>query len=230
MTDLEWDHSTDPLAMIRFVAEFERPVWVARKLRLYAAACCRAVWTHMPDWRSREAVEEAERVVSGAVRRSRLLALRDNADDAWSTLPWGYRYWYDPPPRAAREPRPELPPDAIAAARAAAACADPGAVGRAAAEVSEALVSLLGAPARCDLLREVCGNPYRRPPGRRWWSTDVRDLARSIEAERGFARMPILGDALLDAGLDHDGVVRHCQGPGPHAVGCWVLDLALSRD
>ena len=230
MTDLEWDHSTDPLAMIGFVAEFERSAWVSRKLRLFAAASCRAVWKLLPDWRSREAVEEAERVVSGTVRRARLAGLRDNADDAWSILSGDYRYWIEEPPRELRVPRQDLRPEVLAAGRAAAACADPADARTAATEVVAALGPLLGPPAVADLLREVCGNPFRRPRGRRWWSSDVRDVARTIEAERAFARLPILGDALMDAGLDHDDVVRHCQGPGPHTLGCWVLDLALGRE
>ena len=230
MTDLEWDCSSDPLAMIRFVADFERPGWVSRKLRLFAAACCRAVWNRMPDWRSREAVEEAERVVSGAVRRSRLAALRANADDAWSTPAFEYRYWYDQPPPGTRVPREELGADVVAAARAAAACADPDDAGTAAIAVCTELAPLLGQRAQADLVKEVCGNPFRRPPRRRWWSSDVREMARTIEADRTFGWMPIIGDALLDAGLEHEDAIRHCQSPGPHALGCWVLDLALGRE
>jgi hypothetical protein len=230
MTDLEWDDSADPSAMICFVAQYERACWVGRKLRLFAAACCRAVWPHMPDWRSREAVEEAERVVSRAVRRSRLAALRDIAEDVWSIGPNVNFYWYDEFPREARVPRRDLSPDAVAAGRAAAACADADDPVRAATETVAALGPLVGPPELAGLLREVCGNPYRRAAARRWWSQDVRALARTIEDERAFARLPILGDALMDAGCDDEEVIRRCRCAAPHALGCWVVDLALGRD
>jgi len=230
MTDLEWDQSTDPVAMIHFVAAYERSAWAARKLRLFAAALCRAVWNDMPDWRSREAVEEVEQVALRSARRSRLAALSAIADDVWSVPPDRYAYWYDDPRRESRVPRQDLRPNTLAAGRAAAACADPDNAVRAAVETARALGLNLGPRAVSDLLREVCGNPYRRPAVRRWWSQDVRELARTIEWERAFARLPILGDALMDAGCEDEDVVRHCQGPPAHALGCWVLDLALGRD
>jgi hypothetical protein len=55
-------------------------------------------------------------------------------------------------------------------------------------------------------------------------------LARTIEGERVFARLPVLGDALMDAGCADEEVIRHCQRAAPHALGCWVVDLALGRD
>ena len=85
--------------------------------------------------------------------------------------------------------------------------------------------SVLTPSRMADLLHDVCGNPYRRPEARRQWSPDVRELARTIELDRAFGRMPIHGDA----GREDEEVVRPCQGSGPHALGCWVLDLALGR-
>ena len=41
--------------------------------------------------------------------------------------------------------------------------------------------------------------------------------------------MPILADALQDAGCDNLDVLGHCRGPGPHARGCWVVDLLLGK-
>jgi hypothetical protein len=230
MTDLEWDDSADPLAMIRFVAHYERAAWVGRKLRLFAAATCRLVWAHMPDWRSREAVEEAERVVSRSVRRARLAALCDIANDVWSVPLGRERYWFDEAPADARRARGDLRLEAVVAGRAAASCADPDDPVRAATETVAALGPLVGPAELAGLLREVCGNPLRRPAARRWWSQDVRALARTMENERAFARLPILGDALMDAGCDDGEVIRHCQGTAAHALGCWVIDLALGRE
>ena len=42
--------------------------------------------------------------------------------------------------------------------------------------------------------------------------------------------MPILADALEDAGCDNEHLLGHCRGPGPHVRGCWVVDLVLARD
>ena len=41
--------------------------------------------------------------------------------------------------------------------------------------------------------------------------------------------MPILADALQDAGCDDEAVLAHCRGAGPHVRGCWVVDLVLGK-
>ena len=55
-------------------------------------------------------------------------------------------------------------------------------------------------------------------------------LARTIYEERRFDLMPILGDALEDAGCGDALILAHCRGPGPHVRGCWVVDLLLGKD
>jgi hypothetical protein len=63
-----------------------------------------------------------------------------------------------------------------------------------------------------------------------WCATPtVIDLARGIYAERAFDRMPILADALEDAGGTNEVILAHCRGPGPHVRGCWVVDLLLGK-
>jgi hypothetical protein len=81
-----------------------------------------------------------------------------------------------------------------------------------------------------DVLREVVGNPFRPvsfPPN--WRSETAVALATGIYAERAFDRLPILADALEDAGCDNADVLSHCRGPGPHARGCWVVDGVLGK-
>jgi hypothetical protein len=80
------------------------------------------------------------------------------------------------------------------------------------------------------LLRDVFGNPFRPvnldPP---WLTSTVLALATGMYASRDFSAMPILADALQDAGCEDGQVLAHCRGPGPHARGCWVVDLVLGK-
>ncbi|MBN9118301.1 MAG: hypothetical protein J0I06_03925 [Planctomycetes bacterium] len=61
----------------------------------------------------------------------------------------------------------------------------------------------------------------------RWRTTDVLALARGIHRDRAFDRLPILADALQDAGCDDEDVLNHCRRPGGHVRGCWAVDLAM---
>jgi hypothetical protein len=80
------------------------------------------------------------------------------------------------------------------------------------------------------LLRCIAGNPFRPVTvNREWFTSTVVDLARGIYNERAFDRLPILADALQDASCDNDDILTHCRGPGPHARGCWVVDLVLGK-
>jgi hypothetical protein len=83
---------------------------------------------------------------------------------------------------------------------------------------------------KCALLRDIFGNPFRPvalDPS--WLTSTAVALATGIYAERAFDRMPILADALQDAGCYHPDVLSHCRGGGPHARGCWVVDLILGK-
>jgi hypothetical protein len=82
--------------------------------------------------------------------------------------------------------------------------------------------------AQCDLIREVFGNPFRpaEPPAclpRKGGS--IRALAETIYRERTYAELPILADALEDAGCSDESILSHLRSPGPHVRGCWALDL-----
>ena len=63
----------------------------------------------------------------------------------------------------------------------------------------------------------------------RWLTSNVVDLAGAIYEERAFEKMPILADALMDAGCDSEEIINHCRGNGPHVRGCWVVDLLTGR-
>ncbi len=80
-------------------------------------------------------------------------------------------------------------------------------------------------------MRDIFGNPFRPLTFAPAWRTDTTvTLARQMYEGREFSAMPILADALQDAGCDHPDVLGHCRGPGPHARGCWVVDLVLGKE
>ena len=54
-------------------------------------------------------------------------------------------------------------------------------------------------------------------------------LARRTYDEGDFAALPVLGDALEDAGCADPELLGHLRGPGPHVRGCWALDLLLGK-
>jgi anti-anti-sigma regulatory factor len=80
-----------------------------------------------------------------------------------------------------------------------------------------------------DVVREAFGDPAGPTGLDAAWRTDtVVLLARQMAASGDFGAMPILADALQDAGCDSTALLDHCRGDGPHCHGCWVLDLLLT--
>lgn len=83
------------------------------------------------------------------------------------------------------------------------------------------------------LIREIFGNPFRpakcRKSWLRWNSRTIPNLAEAIYEEWAFDRLPILGDALEDAGCTNPEVLNHCRQRGEHFRGCWVVDLLLGK-
>jgi hypothetical protein len=88
---------------------------------------------------------------------------------------------------------------------------------------------------QCDLVRDIIGNPFRPSPALppavlAWNDGTVRRIAQGIYEERAFGRLPILHDALLDAGCDDEDLMQHCRSEGPHVRGCWAVDLILGKE
>ncbi len=85
------------------------------------------------------------------------------------------------------------------------------------------------ASAQYEVFREIVGPAWTAPGWPRWRTSDVVALARGIHADRAFDRMPILADALQDAGCSDEAVLRHCRAAkeSEHVRGCWVVDLAM---
>jgi hypothetical protein len=81
------------------------------------------------------------------------------------------------------------------------------------------------------LIRDVFGNPFRPVAFSPEWCTDTAvSLARQMYESRDFSAMPILADALQDAGCDRSDVLDHCRDTSlTHVRGCWVTDLVLGK-
>jgi hypothetical protein len=85
---------------------------------------------------------------------------------------------------------------------------------------------------QCEMLRDIFGNPFRKPPkfDKRWRTDTAVSLARQMYDSRDFGAMPILADALQDAGCEEPAILDHCRDPKQvHVRGCWVTDLVLGK-
>jgi hypothetical protein len=79
------------------------------------------------------------------------------------------------------------------------------------------------------VLQDILGNPeYPLSPA--WRTSTAVTLAGRMYDVSTFDRMPILADALEDAGCDAADVLAHCREPEQvHVRGCWVVDLVLGK-
>ncbi len=81
------------------------------------------------------------------------------------------------------------------------------------------------------LFRDIFGNPFRPVAFNPAWRSEAAvALARAAYEARNFTLLPILADALEEAGCDHADVLAHCRQPDAvHVRGCWVVDLVLRK-
>jgi hypothetical protein len=213
-----------------------------RKVRLFACACCRRIADLMDDERSQRAVEVAELHADGSATEVERREACEAALDAYdvllargkaSNLPIPYLPQPEPTrawllaaraaAQVARYPGEEAVATAIQAAMAVAAEWDDPAWAAAA----------LGDAARVALIRDIFANPFRdievEPAWLGWNGNTVRRIAEGVYEERAFDRLPILHDALLDAGCDNVDILAHCRSAQGHVRGCWVIDVLLAK-
>jgi hypothetical protein len=245
MTEDEWQGCEHVYDMLRALRARNSPWrWSTRLARLFGCACCRRAWHVLTDPTQRQAVEVAERAADKGARRPELDAAHKAAvpiqlgvDNSSIGFGGGSRLgkggWNFMVEVSAQH---ELlcNPGALAAV--------PTTWGNpyGAANDARALLHFrAGADAakqeqraQCSLLRDLAGPAGPLPAVDETWlvSNDgaVPKLARSIYDERAFDRLPILADALEEAGCADAALLGHCRRPGEHARGCWVIDLVRS--
>ncbi|WP_246173418.1 hypothetical protein [Limnoglobus roseus] len=85
---------------------------------------------------------------------------------------------------------------------------------------------------RSSLFRDIVGPLPFRPVtfSPAWLTSAAVGIATGIYDDRAFDRLPILADALQDAGCEDADILAHCRGDGPHARGCWVVDRVLGKE
>ena len=234
MTEQEWLVCGDPRLMLDQVREQVG----ARKLRFFACACLRAVWFHLLDPRSRQAVEVSERYADGLASATELASAEAAAYEVARVA--DLRTTFSDPDRAAlRAAHRAASYDAYAAASGAAfiaaLCPAPWAFDPSGAVVhhGDPMAKAHARRLQCDLLREIVGNPFRplgvRPEWLSWNRQTVLRLAEYIYEECCFDELPVLGDALEEAGCRDDALLGHCHLSLPHARGCWALDALLGK-
>lgn len=225
MTDEQWRQSASPEEMLNALSRHYSP----RKLRLYAIGACRRIWHLFSDERCRYAVEVAQRHADGRASDMELQAAGQTASsvaqvwgDATSARAHAAQAVGGAAWAATRMPAWHAAWDASFDARAAARDLVPGADW----ESERAW--------QAELLRDLVGSPNRAPrlePA--WLAHDGRavlKLARVIYDEGRFGDLPILADALEEAGCSDAFVLGHCRARQPHHRGCWVLDAVLGLE
>jgi hypothetical protein len=230
VTEVEWLACTEPDAMLEFLQGKVRQ----RKLRLFAVTCCRRVWHHLADERSKQAIDISERFADGSATKEELTrawhAANSASHDRQRLAEWaGSRDWY----YAGKLD--------YAAHVAAALNLNPILVLSWANE--EKGYTDRWREARREqslLLRDLFGNPLRSvticPAVLAWNDSTVVRLAQAAYEERLLpegtldnGRLAVLADALEEAGCSDADILGHLRGPGPHVRGCWVIDSLLGK-
>jgi hypothetical protein len=235
MNELEWLSGTDPTPMLKFAQSKQR----RRTVRLFSCACCRSLWPLLSP-ESQRSVEAAERFADGLASTAELDAAHAKANDSVLALPniWSYEVERLRHATSAAADcsvsRPATMQWAVAISRKAAeAIALDAAVKVSKSEFAQIrdCVRIAEFREQANLVREIFGNPYHPVLFSPDWQTETAVLlARRMYETGEFGAMPILADALQDAGCENDVVLSHCRdATAAHSRGCWVLDPLLGK-
>jgi hypothetical protein len=220
VTGAEWLACADPTPMLRFLTGKVSP----RKERLFACDCCKIASDLMPDPRCGAAVRVAEQFADHMTDEGVLHTAWEVADRLVVQL------------CLTQEKGRETA--ILAAVLTAITCANDGS--GIAYDGYQHLLRLTEPTLRTkrrawakDVIHCIFGNPFRPaaldPSWLAWNDGTVAKLAAAIYAERRFADLPILADALEDASCTDAAVLAPCRSGGEHVRGCWVVDLLTGR-
>jgi hypothetical protein len=236
MTEAEWRVCNDPLVMLAHL----RSKASNRKGRLFGCACCYRIW-HLLGEESRAAVKLAEEYADELIDPEELDSARVAAMNAAGFGPWEWvarlgsvadqvaSLAFDVVTEAALDAWEESLAEQQMTEEEARLSAPyesyyPPPVEAALAEYGTYM---------CAVIRDIFGNPFRPvtidPAILRWNDGCVVKITEAIYAERRFTDLPILADALEDAGCANADLLKHCREPGQHVRGCWVVDLLLGK-
>jgi hypothetical protein len=223
VTEEEWLAATDPIPMLSVCVHGGA---IERGYRLWAVGCTRRIWPLVNSKWLRECILAAEQFADGDIPAD---VVEDHSRRAWDFYHGGAVVGSSLALRDAaaavgcclctRPPMPAVGGYVLCALEVATRATERDAAVRA------------EMVAQANLLRCVFGNPFRpvaADPA--WFTSTAVSLAAGIYTDRAFDRLPILADALQDAGCDNADLLDHCRGPGPHARGCWVVDLILGTE
>jgi hypothetical protein len=254
MTEVDWLTADSAYLILQYLHQHHNVARVPggqRRLRLFRCACCRSAWELFEDERCRLAVEATERHADGVASRADLSMARTVAaevqraaeqrfhevalQDANTGVLWRdaflchsiaqAAYWTAVTKFNVRVGH--IVAMSVQSARSAEVLEGPGSPEGAAARRREESI-------QADILRDIFGNPFRKPaalaPAVLAWNDEIAvRLARTIYQDRAFDDLPVLADALLEAGCDDEQLIAHCRSTKPHARGCWALDLVLAK-
>jgi hypothetical protein len=224
MTEAEWLASDEPEEMLLHLSDTDG--LSDRKARLFGCSCVRRVWDELHDERLREATEVAERFADGLVSARQLAAARNEAERLCKGIGDIIADHGAMAVQSLCERRASLFTSADSTSGIAAEARFDEKTSWGAAQDEEKR-------AQARLLRDIAGNPLRPVAFDRAWLSwndgALVNLAQAIYDGRAFDRVPILADALEDAGCDNADILSHLRGPGPHVRGCWVVDLLLGK-
>jgi hypothetical protein len=214
MNERTWQKSANPRQMLEYLGR-----WASeRKRRLLTCACCRRRWALLTDERSRRAVETVELHAVGLATEEAMYGLLYPSGNGM-------------PGRARAVPGLGLGHGIVVEVLQSAI--HPRKLPRMLhmLQVRRNIDANAERAAQCDLIRELFGNPYRPkgiyPEWRPKHDGALVRLAESMYRDVRFDDLPILADALEDAGCGNADMLAHCRAGGDHVRGCWVVDLVL---
>lgn len=250
MTEAEWLICARPASMLVHLQKHFGFHVLRRKIRLFICACRRLGWelSTAPD--ERVALEVAERFADGQVTHAERDAVRWKLIHDYSDfifIPGGFLRPTQVQRRLLNQPQgltilacerdKRVGPGAMQAAASLVQAWTEAALGPNANERPGSEWKQFQAKHRKTVsyfLRDIFGNPFRtfsvEARWLEWNGRIVPRLAQAIYDEYAFDRLPILADALEEAGCTDLDVLNHCRQPAEHVRGCWVVDLLLGKD